>query len=87
MITTLLGIGGFPGSHALNLGMPGMHGMYWNNIAISESDLLLGIGMRFDDRVTGACGTSRRAPRSSTSTSTPPRSARTCSPRPPFTAT
>jgi acetolactate synthase-1/2/3 large subunit len=53
VITTLLGIGGFPGSHELNLGMPGMHGMYWNNIAISESDLLLGIGMRFDDRVTG----------------------------------
>jgi len=51
--TTLLGIGGFPGSHPLNLGMPGMHGMYWNNIAISESDLVLGIGMRFDDRVTG----------------------------------
>ena len=53
VITTLLGIGSFPGSHSMNLGMPGMHGMYWNNIAISESDLLLGIGMRFDDRVTG----------------------------------
>jgi acetolactate synthase-1/2/3 large subunit len=53
VITTLLGIGAFPGSHSMNLGMPGMHGMYWNNIAISESDLLLGIGMRFDDRVTG----------------------------------
>src|SRR4030043_748964 len=53
VITTLLGIGGFPGSHSMNLGMPGMHGMYWNNIASSESDLLLGIGMRFDDRVTG----------------------------------
>ena len=53
VITTLLGIGGFPGSHPLNMGMPGMHGMYWNNIAISESDLVIGIGMRFDDRVTG----------------------------------
>ncbi len=53
VITTLLGIGGFPGTHDLNLGMPGMHGMYWNNVAISESDLLIGIGMRFDDRVTG----------------------------------
>jgi acetolactate synthase-1/2/3 large subunit len=53
VITTLLGIGSFPGSHEMNLGMPGMHGMYWNNIAISESDLLIGIGMRFDDRVTG----------------------------------
>jgi acetolactate synthase I/II/III large subunit len=54
VITTLLGIGGFPGSHELYQGMPGMHGMYWNNIAIQEADLLLGIGMRFDDRVTGA---------------------------------
>ena len=54
VITTLLGIGGMPGSHDLNMGMPGMHGMYWNNIAIQEADLILGIGMRFDDRVTGS---------------------------------
>jgi acetolactate synthase-1/2/3 large subunit len=54
VITTLLGLGGFPGSHALFQGMPGMHGMYWNNIAIQEADLLIGVGMRFDDRVTGA---------------------------------
>jgi acetolactate synthase-1/2/3 large subunit len=54
VITTLLGIGGFPGSHELYMGMPGMHGMYWNNIAIQEADLVIGIGMRFDDRVTGA---------------------------------
>jgi acetolactate synthase-1/2/3 large subunit len=54
VITTLLGLGGFPGSHALNMGMPGMHGMYWNNMAIQECDLIVGIGMRFDDRVTGA---------------------------------
>jgi len=53
VITTLLGISGFPGSHPLYMGMPGMHGMYWNNIAISRSDLLIGVGMRFDDRVTG----------------------------------
>ncbi len=53
VITTLLGISSIPGSHPLYLGMPGMHGMYWNNIAISEADLLIGIGMRFDDRVTG----------------------------------
>ena len=53
VITTLLGISGFPANHRLYLGMPGMHGMYWNNIAISESDLVVGIGMRFDDRVTG----------------------------------
>ncbi|HLF79333.1 MAG TPA: biosynthetic-type acetolactate synthase large subunit, partial [Dehalococcoidia bacterium] len=53
VITTLLGLGGFPGTHELNMGMPGMHGMYWNNQAISESDLLIAVGMRFDDRVTG----------------------------------
>ncbi|MEE8346674.1 MAG: biosynthetic-type acetolactate synthase large subunit, partial [Dehalococcoidia bacterium] len=53
VITTLLGISGFPGSHPLNLGMPGMHGMYWNNVAIQESDLIIAAGMRFDDRITG----------------------------------
>jgi len=53
VICTLLGLGGFPGSHELFMGMPGMHGMYWNNMAIGDADLVLGIGMRFDDRVTG----------------------------------
>ena len=53
VICTLLGLGGFPGSHELFMGMPGMHGMYWNNIALSEADLVIGIGARFDDRVTG----------------------------------
>ncbi len=53
VITTLLGISSFPGTHPLYLGMPGMHGMYWNNVAISESDLIIAVGMRFDDRVTG----------------------------------
>jgi acetolactate synthase-1/2/3 large subunit len=53
VIATLLGLSSFPGSHPLFMGMSGMHGMYWNNIAISESDLVIGIGMRFDDRVTG----------------------------------
>jgi len=53
VIATLLGLGCFPGSHPLFMGMPGMHGMYWNNIAITEADLLLAIGMRFDDRITG----------------------------------
>src|SRR3972149_468754 len=51
--TTLRGLGGFPGTHELCLGTPGMHGMYWNNLAISEADLLVAVGMRFDDRVTG----------------------------------
>ncbi len=50
---TLLGIGGFPASHPLNLGMMGMHGEAWVNHAVQEADLLLAMGMRFDDRVTG----------------------------------
>jgi acetolactate synthase-1/2/3 large subunit len=50
---TLLGLGGFPASHRLNLGMMGMHGEAWVNHAIQEADLLLAFGMRFDDRVTG----------------------------------
>ena len=50
---TLLGIGGLPASHPLNLGMMGMHGEAWVNTAIQEADLLIACGMRFDDRVTG----------------------------------
>ncbi len=50
---TLLGLGGIPASHPLNLGMMGMHGEAWVNHAIQEADLLLAFGMRFDDRVTG----------------------------------
>ncbi|MBM3777555.1 MAG: biosynthetic-type acetolactate synthase large subunit [Acidimicrobiia bacterium] len=50
---TLLGIGGFPAEHPLNLGMMGMHGEAWVNCAIQEADLLIACGMRFDDRVTG----------------------------------
>src|SRR3712207_7813814 len=51
--STLLGIGGFPASHPLSLGMMGMHGEAWVNRAIQEADLLIALGMRFDDRVTG----------------------------------
>jgi len=51
--TTLLGLGGFPASHPLALGMMGMHGESWVNVAIQQADLLLAFGMRFDDRVTG----------------------------------
>jgi acetolactate synthase-1/2/3 large subunit len=51
--TTLLGIGAFPSSHPLNLGMMGMHGGAWCNYAVQEADLLIACGMRFDDRVTG----------------------------------
>ncbi|MCC7417677.1 MAG: biosynthetic-type acetolactate synthase large subunit [Acidobacteria bacterium] len=50
---TLLGIGGVPASHPLNMGMMGMHGEAWVNQAIQEADLLIALGMRFDDRVTG----------------------------------
>ncbi len=51
---TLMGLGCFPSAHPLSLGMLGMHGTYWANMAITEADLILGIGVRFDDRVTGA---------------------------------
>jgi acetolactate synthase-1/2/3 large subunit len=54
---TLLGIGAFPASHPLNLGMMGMHGEAWVNTAIQEADLLIALGMRFDDRVTGTIAT------------------------------
>ena len=50
---TLLGIGALPASHALSLGMMGMHGEAWVNQAIQQADLLIAFGMRFDDRVTG----------------------------------
>src|SRR5690348_8499892 len=55
--TTLLGIGSFPASHPLSLGMMGMHGEAWVNHAIQSSDLLIACGMRFDDRVTGTPST------------------------------
>ena len=51
--TTLLGLGAFPGTHRLSLGMLGMHGTAYANHAIQESDLIIAIGARFDDRVTG----------------------------------
>jgi len=51
--TTLMGLGGFPGNHPLSLGMLGMHGTYRANMAVTETDLLIAIGARFDDRVTG----------------------------------
>jgi acetolactate synthase-1/2/3 large subunit len=54
---TLLGLGAFPASHPLNLGMMGMHGEAWVNHAIQEADLLIACGMRFDDRVTGTIAT------------------------------
>ncbi len=53
VVTTLLGLGTYPGSKTLSLGMGGMHGTYAANMAIYESDLLINIGARFDDRLTG----------------------------------
>jgi len=54
---TLLGLGCFPASHPLSLGMMGMHGEAWVNAAIQNADLLIALGMRFDDRVTGKLST------------------------------
>lgn len=51
--TTLMGLGGFPGDHPLSLDMLGMHGSVYSNLAVDEADLLLALGVRFDDRVTG----------------------------------
>ncbi|MDO8140511.1 MAG: biosynthetic-type acetolactate synthase large subunit [Candidatus Brocadiales bacterium] len=51
--TTLMGLGGFPENHHLSLGMLGMHGTVSANFAVTESDVLIAIGARFDDRVTG----------------------------------
>ncbi|MBZ5558256.1 MAG: biosynthetic-type acetolactate synthase large subunit [Acidobacteriia bacterium] len=60
---TLLGIGGVAAAHPLNLGMMGMHGEAWVNHAIQEADLLIALGMRFDDRVTGNLTTYAREAR------------------------
>ena len=56
VITTLLGISSFPDDHVLCVGMPGMHGMAYASLAIEEADLLIALGMRFDDRITGKPG-------------------------------
>jgi len=53
VVTTLLGISAFPDGHPLHLGMPGMHGEVHVNRAIQQADVIVGIGLRFDDRVTG----------------------------------
>ncbi|WP_338777472.1 acetolactate synthase large subunit [Metabacillus sp. FJAT-52054] len=53
VVHTLLGLGGFPADHRLFLGMAGMHGTYTANMALYECDLLINIGARFDDRLTG----------------------------------
>jgi len=53
VVTTLLGIGCFPESHVLSFGMLGMHGMAYANMAVNTADVIIAIGMRFDDRATG----------------------------------
>lgn len=56
VVNTLLGLGSFPRSHPLSLGMLGMHGMYWSNLGVDQSDLIVGLGVRFDDRIVGKPG-------------------------------
>ncbi|MDR2460429.1 MAG: biosynthetic-type acetolactate synthase large subunit [Deltaproteobacteria bacterium] len=53
VVTSLQGKGIFPDGHSLSLGLPGMHGPKYANIAINEADLIIGLGVRFDDRVVG----------------------------------
>ncbi|MGZ4400731.1 MAG: thiamine pyrophosphate-binding protein, partial [Gaiellaceae bacterium] len=53
VVTTLMGKGGFPDSHPLAFGHPGMHGSKWANWALNKGDLVIAVGSRFDDRVTG----------------------------------
>ena len=54
---TMMGLGAFPASHELSLGMLGMHGTASANLAVTNSDLLIAVGARFDDRVTGKLST------------------------------
>ena len=56
VINTVHGLGSFPRRHPLSLGMLGMHGMYWCNMAVDRADLIVGVGLRFDDRITGRPG-------------------------------
>ena len=57
VVTTLMGKGAFPEDHHLHIGMPGMHGAKYTNYTITETDLLIAVGVRFDDRVTGKLAT------------------------------
>ena len=88
VVTTLMARGAFPDDHPLCLGMPGMHGNATAVTALQQADLLIALGARFDDRVTGKVSTLRaRTPRSSTSTSTRPSRARSAGPTCPSWAT
>jgi acetolactate synthase-1/2/3 large subunit len=75
--STLMGLGAYPASDKQWLGMLGMHGTYEANLAMHGCDVMINIGARFDDRITGRIKPSRRARRRSTSTSIRPRSTRT----------
>ena len=80
VVTTLMARGAFPDDHPLALGMPGMHGNATAVTAMQRSDLLIALGARFDDRVTGGSTASPPRPRSSTSTSIRPSRARCAAP-------
>ena len=75
---TLMGLGAFPASSPQFVGMLGMHGTVEANLAMHNADLVVCIGARFDDRITGKLRNSVRTRARSTSTSTPPRSTRSC---------
>jgi acetolactate synthase-1/2/3 large subunit len=79
---TILGLSAMPTDHPLNVGMLGMHGNYGPNVLTNECDVLIAVGMRFDDRVTGRLDKYAKQPKSSIWTSTRPKSIRMS--RPPF---
>jgi len=85
--TTLMGLGSFPSRHALSLGMLGMHGSYATNTAVTNSDLLIAVGARFDDRVTGRINGFAPNARKSNLTLTLQRSTRTSALTSPWWAT
>ncbi len=76
--STLMGLGAYPTTDPQFLGMLGMHGTYEANLAMHGCDVLINLGARFDDRVTGRLDAFSRTRPRSTSTSTPPRSTRSC---------
>ena len=74
VVTTLMAKSSFPETHELHFGWPGMHGAKWSNWAMNKCDVLVAVGARFDDRVTGKLSAFAPGRRSSISTSTRPRS-------------
>ena len=80
-VVTLMGKSALPDSHPLNFGAPGMHGSKYANWALNKGDLIIAVGSRFDDRVTGKLSEFAPGAKVSTSTSTRPRSGRSARPR------